>query len=73
MCTDAGVDKVAETSSNVAVTDATNGQVKYTFQDADVDTAGTFHAYFIVETGVGAQDTFPVEAGDMRVMIKDCS
>ncbi len=73
MCTDAGVDKVAETSSNVTVTDATAGEVKYTFQAADVDTAGTFHAYFIVETGAGAQDTFPVVAGDMRVKIQECS
>ncbi len=72
MCTSAGVDKVSETSSNVTVTDATNGQVKYTFQAADVDTAGTFHAYFIVETGAGAQDTFPVEAGELRVTIQDC-
>ncbi len=73
MCTAAGVDKVAETASNVTVTDATNGQVKYTFQAADVDTAGTFHAYFIAETGAGAQDTFPVESGGMRVKIEDCS
>ncbi len=72
MCTPLGVDKVAETSSNVAVTSAAAGQVKYTFQAGDVDTAGTFHAYFIAETGAGAQDTFPVGEGELVVEIQEC-
>ncbi len=72
MCTTAGVEKVAETASNVSVVDATTGKVKYTFQDADVDTEGDFYAYFIAETGAGAQDTFPVVAGEMRVKIQGC-
>jgi hypothetical protein len=71
MCTAAGVDKVAETTDNVAITDAENGQIQYNFQDDDVDTEGTFHAYFIIEEG-GAQDTFPVDAGLMQVRIMGC-
>ncbi len=73
MCTALGVDKVAETSSNVTVTDATNGLVQYAPQADDVDTVGTFHAYFIVETGAGLQDTFPVIAGDFQIKFMNCA
>lgn len=71
MCTALGVDKVAQTASNVTVTDATAGQVKYTFQADDVDTPGTFHAYFIITDD--GDDTFPVVAGDLQVEIMDCA
>lgn len=62
--------KVAETASNVTVTDATAGEVQYAPQAADVDTEGTFHAYFIAENGSGKQDTFPAETGEFQINIK---
>lgn len=71
MCTALGVDKVAQTASNVTVTDATAGQVKYTFQADDVDTEGVFHAYFIITDS--GDDTFPARAGDLQVDIQDCA
>jgi hypothetical protein len=64
-----GADKVAETTSNVVLTDAANGQVKYTFQDADVDTAGTFYAYFRVIITGDDKDTFPAIGKEMEVVI----
>ena len=65
-----GVVKIAETSNNVSKTDATAGEVEYSPQDIDVDTPGIFFAYFIAETGGGAQDTFPAERGDFRIDIQ---
>lgn len=62
--------KVVETNSNVAVTDAVNGEVEYAPQADDVDTEGTYYAYFIAEAGTGEQDTFPVETGDFKIQIK---
>ena len=62
--------KVAETSDNVTATDAAAGEVQYDLQDADVDTEGTFHAYFILEDGSGKQDTFPAETGELQINIK---
>ena len=61
--------KVAETTSNVSETDAAAGEVQYTFQTADVDTEGTYNAYFITEDGSGNQDTFPAQKGDLQVEI----
>ena len=65
-----GTVKVAETNDNVTVTDATNGLVQYAPQAADVDTPGTFHAYFVAETGAGAQDTFPAIMGEFQIVIR---
>lgn len=65
-----GVVKVEKTTSNVLVTDATGGVVQYTFQDDDVDTEGTYFAYFIAESAGGAADTFPAETGDLQVIIR---
>ncbi|NIO43707.1 MAG: BppU family phage baseplate upper protein [Burkholderiales bacterium] len=65
----AGTLKVAETNSNVQVTDASNGEVQYDPQSADVDTAGTYHAYFTVEDADGNKDTFPAIRGDLEVRI----
>ena len=62
--------KVEKTSDNVAVTDVSGGVVQYTFQAADVDTEGTFFAYFIAESVGEAADTFPVETGDLQVIIR---
>jgi len=67
-----GEDKVAETSTNVSVTDATNGKVQYSPQAADVDTVGIFHAYFIVEES-GKQDTFPANSGEFEISIEPAS
>jgi hypothetical protein len=72
MCAVDGTEKVAETSSNVTITSATDGEIQYSPQAADVDTVGTFNAYFIAETAGGAQDTFPARSGDFQIVIKDC-
>lgn len=63
-----GDDKVAETESNVTVTNATAGQVQYDLQPSDVDTEGTFFAYFRVADGT-AKDTFPAEKGEFKINI----
>jgi len=65
-----GSTKVAKTSDNVLVTDAGGGVVQYTFQDADVDTEGTFFAYFIAESAGEDAETFPAETGDLQVKIR---
>lgn len=70
MVTSQGAVKIAETTVGASITDAAAGEVQYTFLAAGVDTAGTFHAYFIVETGAGAQDTFPATTGDLLVTIE---
>lgn len=72
MVNSAGSDKVAETSSNVTVNDAKAGLVQYDFQAADVDTAGTYYAYFVVkDTGDEAAntETFPAIARQFRIVI----
>ncbi len=65
-----GTAKVAETSDNVTTTDAAAGEVQYAPQAADVDTEGTFHAYFILEDGSGNQESFPAKNGDFRIRIE---
>jgi len=70
MVTNQGETKVAETENYISIIDATAGQLSYTFQDADVDTAGIFYAYFIVEDGSGNQDSFPAVTGDFEVDIQ---
>ena len=62
------VDKVAETSDNVTVTDAAAGEVQYAPQAADVDTEGTFNAYFRVADG-SDKDTFPAIMGEFKITI----
>jgi len=66
-----GTTKVAETASNVTVTDEASGQVQYNPQAADVDTAGVYHAYFVVIDGSSNRDTFPVKNGDLVIIITD--
>ncbi len=61
--------KVAETATNVTVTDATAGEVQYDVQDDDVDEEGTFNAYFIVEDGSSRQEMFPAELGEFQINI----
>ena len=68
-----GTAKVAETSDNVSVTDAAEGEVQYSPQAADVDEEGTFFGYFIAETGGGAQDTFPAIKGELKIVFHGTS
>jgi archaellum component FlaF (FlaF/FlaG flagellin family) len=63
-----GVVKVAESDTNVTVTDAANGQVQYNPQSADVDTAGIYWAYFTVEDASNNTDTFPAKQGDLEIV-----
>ena len=65
-----GTAKVEETSEHVTVTDAEAGEVQYDPQAADVDTVGTFYAYFIIEEN-DAKDTFPAVKGDLIIDIQD--
>lgn len=65
-----GTAKVSETSDNVTVTDAANGKVKYSPQSADVDTEGTYHAYFTVYSG-SDYEHFPARGGYFRIQIHD--
>jgi hypothetical protein len=66
-----GTAKVAETTSNITVSDAANGKLQYDPQAADVDTEGLYYAYFILEDGTGKQDTFPAKKGDLRIDIQN--
>ena len=66
-----GADKVAETSANVSTTVAATGMVQYDPVAADVDTVGTYHAYFVTEDDDGKQDTFPAIKGEFQVVIED--
>lgn len=59
-----GTSIVAETTTGVTVTDATNGKVQYDLQAADVTAitakgAGTYYAWFRVYSG-SEYDTYPV-------------
>jgi hypothetical protein len=65
-----GADVIAETETGVTVTDADSGEVQYTFSSGDVDTAGTYYAYFIVFDGTGNRDTFPVRQRELRISIQ---
>ena len=59
------LDNVAD---NVTIVDASAGKVQYDFQNVDVDTAGTYYAYFILNDSDG-QETLPAIAGGFRVKI----
>lgn len=60
--------KVAETSDNVTVTDEAAGEVQYDPQAADVNTAGTYYAYFTVYEGTNYEH-FPVHEGEFVIEI----
>lgn len=62
--------KVAETDTNVTIADATNGKVYYAPDATDVDTEGTYHAYFVVISG-GLKEHFPARKGHFRIQIHD--
>lgn len=63
-----GTVTVAETTTNVTVTSAAAGQVQYDPQAADVDTAGTYYAYFTVYSGTDFEH-FPVHRGEFVIEI----
>lgn len=63
-----GAEKVALTGATKV--DAVKGQVQYDFQSADVDTAGTFYAYFVTEDS-GEQEHFPVVSRNLVVKINE--
>ena len=58
---------VNEATTGVTVTDAANGKVQYDFQTGDVDTAGTYYAWFTVYSGT-EHDTYPV--GGRKLVIE---
>jgi len=62
-----GTDVVAWASATV-VGDGTAGQVTYDFQSGDVDTAGTYKAWFRINSS-GEYTTFPVN-GDFTIIIE---
>lgn len=68
-----GTVKVAETSTGASITSATDGEVQYTPVAADVDTAGVYNAYFIVEDASNKQDTFPAKTSDFQIVIEPLS
>lgn len=59
---------VDEGTVGVTVVTAAEGKVQYTFQDADVDEAGTFYAWFTVYED-GKKDTFPIGGRTLRIVI----
>jgi hypothetical protein len=59
---------IAETSDNVSIVAPTQGRVNYDFQAADVDTLGTYWAWFTVYVGA-ERDTFPVDGRKLRIDI----
>ena len=61
-----GVLKINRASANIF--DAVNGKVKYTWQAADVNTAGIFRGEFEVTFAAGAKATFPSD-GDIVITI----
>jgi len=65
-----GEDVVAETTSNVEVTNEDDGECRYNPQAADVDTAGTYYAYFVVTDADGNRDTFPVGQQEFEIVIE---
>ena len=65
-----GSTKVAETTAHVTVTDAMNGQVEYAPRAADVDTEGTFHAYFVGVGPSGLRTAYPAKQGGFEIVIQ---
>lgn len=61
--------KVAQSGTGVTIVTALTGKVSKTFIAADVDTAGTFSAFFIITDDGG--DTFPADGRKYLVEIVD--
>lgn len=62
--------KVEETEDGVTVDDAEQGKVSYSPSAADVDTAGTYYAYFLAAAG-SRLDSFPVQTGYFIISIQE--
>lgn len=69
MVAEDGTVVVAETSTGVTIVTASEGKVKYDFSAADVDTAGTYYAWFRVADTGGETDTFPRGGRQFKVII----
>ena len=57
------------TPTGVTVVTESEGKVKYDFTAADVDTAGTFYAWFRVTDVNGETDTFPAGGRKFKIVI----
>lgn len=58
-----------DTSGNVSITDAANGEVEYEFQSGDLDTAGQYHYEWEVTFSDGGIETWPSRDGDYGVLV----
>ena len=65
-----GTEVVAATEDNVSVTDAAAGECQYTFQAADVDTEGSYYAYFLTVDEDEKVDTFPVARDHLTIVLQ---
>ena len=70
MVSEASAVKVAETDSNVSAVTAAEGKVQYDFQTTDVDTAGTFFAWFTAYS-LTEKDTFPADGRTYKIIFRD--
>lgn len=66
-----GTTKVALTASNVSIVTAASGLVKYDFQAADVDTAGTYWGWFVIVDGSSETDHYPHDGRTFKIVIHD--
>ncbi len=64
-----GTDVIAATDSGVTITDASAGEVQYTFSTSPP--AGTYAAYFIVLNGSSKADTYPHDGQRMLIQFVD--
>lgn len=71
MKTERGQVKVAESELHVTIVDAASRKVKYNWQAADVDTPGTYYAWFVVYSAGGAKDTYPKDGRAFRIVIAE--
>lgn len=63
-----GADVVAETSTHVTVVDEADGLVKYDFQEGDIETPGTYYAWFFVYDGV-EKDSYPSNGREFVIRV----
>lgn len=61
--------KTALTTVGVNVTDAEAGEVQYSPVAGDVDTEGSYYAYFVAVDGSSKADTFPARKGEFEIAI----
>lgn len=68
MVSEAGVTKIVLAATGVSNHDAANGIIKKTFADGEVDEAGTFYGWFIVEDLANDEDTFPHDGRFFKII-----